>query len=168
MYNVLLHSTHSLQRETRSCSYAKDISITSALPRRWLRRCPQTLPSDFIAPSPPSASAAPLSQTNNRPPESKCPSHNSFLCSYLYKRACPSIGRISLSLVYCLELFLDASSHLYKRPCPSVGRLVGPTLSSKSMKNGLLRHLNDVDSAGRGRKRDEEEGATRRKERRGE
>ena len=35
------------------------------------------------------------------------------------------------------------------------------------MKNGLLRILNDLDSAGRGRKRDEKEGATRRKERRG-
>ncbi len=36
------------------------------------------------------------------------------------------------------------------------------------MKNGLLWILSDLDSAGRGRKRDEEEGATRRKERRGE
>ena len=35
---------------------------------------------------------------------------------------------------------------------------------SKSMKNGLFRILNDLDSAGRGRKRDEKEGATRRKE----
>ena len=35
------------------------------------------------------------------------------------------------------------------------------------MKNGLLRNLNDVDSAGRGRTRDEEKGATRRKEGRG-
>ena len=47
----------------------------------------------------------------------------------------------------------------------SVGRLV--TLSSKSMKNGHLRILNDLDNAGRGRKRDEEEGRTRRKEGRG-
>ena len=37
-------------------------------------------------------------------------------------------------------------------------------LSSKSMKNGLLRILNDLDSAGRGKKRDKEEGWTRRKE----
>ena len=58
--------------------------------------------------------------------------------------------------------FLDASLHLCKRPCPSVGWSV--TLSSKSMKNGLLRNLNDADGAGRGRKRDEEEGETRRKE----
>ena len=65
--------------------------------------------------------------------------------------------------------------HLYKRPCPSVGPLVGPSvmLSSKSMKNGLLRILNDLDSAGRGKegwggRRDEEEGGTRRKEGRGE
>ena len=63
--------------------------------------------------------------------------------------------------------------HLYKRPCPSVRRLVGPSvgpsvmLSSKSMKNGLLRILNDLDSAGRGKKRDEEEGGMRRKEGRG-
>ena len=58
---------------------------------------------------------------------------------------------------------------LYKRPCPSVGWLVGPSvmLSSKSMKNGLLRILNDLDSAGRGKKRDEEEEMTRRKEGRG-
>ena len=50
-----------------------------------------------------------------------------------------------------------------------VGRLVRRSvmLSSKSMKNGLLRILNDLDSAGRGKKRDEEEGGTRRKEGRG-
>ena len=40
-------------------------------------------------------------------------------------------------------------------------------LSSKSMKNGLLRILNDLDSAGRGGRRDEEEGGMRRKEGRG-
>ena len=59
--------------------------------------------------------------------------------------------------------------HLYKSPCPSVRRLVGPSamLSSKSMKNRLLRILNDLDSAGRGGRRDEEEGGTRRKEERG-
>ena len=59
--------------------------------------------------------------------------------------------------------------HLYKRPCPSVGRSVGWSvmLSSKSMKNGLLRILNDLDRAGR-RKRREEEGGTGRKEGRGE
>ena len=41
--------------------------------------------------------------------------------------------------------------------------MVGPsvTLSSKSMKNGLLWILSDLDSTGRGRKRDEEEGGTR-------
>ena len=45
------------------------------------------------------------------------------------------------------SLSLDASSHLYKRPCPSVGRLVGPvrlsirpsvTLSSKTVKNDFF------------------------------
>ncbi len=35
------------------------------------------------------------------------------------------------------------------------------------MKNQLLRILNDLDSAGRGKKKDEEEGRTRRKEERG-
>ena len=40
-------------------------------------------------------------------------------------------------------------------------------LSSKSMKNGLLRILNISDSAGRGGMRDKEEVGTRRKERRG-
>ena len=51
----------------------------------------------------------------------------------------------------------------------SVGWSVGPSvmLSSKSMKNGLLWILNDLDSAGRGGRRDEEEGGTRRKEERG-
>ena len=49
---------------------------------------------------------------------------------------------------------------------PSVGPSVGwsVTLSSKSMKNGLLRILNDSEGAGRVRKRDEEGGGTRRKE----
>ena len=53
--------------------------------------------------------------------------------------------------------------HLYKRPCPSVGRSVGRSvmLSSKSLKNGLLRILNDLDSAGQGKKRHEEEVGTR-------
>ena len=64
--------------------------------------------------------------------------------------------------------------HLYRRPCPSVGQSVGWSvgqsvmLSSKSMKNGFLRILNDLDSAGRGKKRDEEEGWMRRKDGRGE
>ena len=54
--------------------------------------------------------------------------------------------------------------HLYKRSCPSVGWSVGPLvgrlvmLLSKSLKNGLLRILNVLDSAGRGKKRDEEGG----------
>ena len=68
--------------------------------------------------------------------------------------------------------FLDASSHFYKRPCPSVGP------SCWSVGNAFIKYdekwpfqiLNDLDSTGeeeRGR-RDEEERATRRKERRGE
>ena len=40
-------------------------------------------------------------------------------------------------------------------------------LLSRSMKNGLLRILNDLEGTGRGRKRDVEEGETRRKEGRG-
>ena len=60
--------------------------------------------------------------------------------------------------------------HLYTRACPLVGRLVAWSvmLSSKSMKNGLLGILNDLDRSGRGKKRDEEEGGTGRKEGRGE
>ena len=64
--------------------------------------------------------------------------------------------------------------HLYKRPCQSVGWLigwlVGPSVirSSKSMKNRLLRILNDLDSAGRGRRKEaREEGGMGRKEGRG-
>ena len=56
--------------------------------------------------------------------------------------------------------------HLYKRPRPSVRWLVrwSVMLSSKSMKNGLLRILNDLDSAGRGKKRDEKEGRGERRD----
>ena len=63
--------------------------------------------------------------------------------------------------------------HLYKRPCPSVRRLVGWSvgwsvmLSSNWAKNGILRILNDLHTAGLGGRRDEEEGVTRRKEGRG-
>ena len=51
-------------------------------------------------------------------------------------------------------------------PRITIKGLVGSsvTLSSKPMNNGLLWILNDLDSAGRGRKRDEEERGTRRKE----
>ncbi len=46
-----------------------------------------------------------------------------------------------------------------------VGRSIGWSVSiGKSMKNGPSRIVNDLDSAGRGRKRDEEEGDTGRKE----
>ena len=54
--------------------------------------------------------------------------------------------------------------HLYKMSCVSVGPPVGPSvgwlvmLSSKSLKNGLFRIPNDLDIAGRGKKRDEEGG----------
>ena len=59
--------------------------------------------------------------------------------------------------------------HLYKRSCPSVGPSVrwSVMLSSKSLKNGLLRILNDLDSAGRGKKRDEEKRGTRGSEKMG-
>ena len=58
------------------------------------------------------------------------------------------------------NVFLDASASLSE--ALSVGRSVRQSvgwlvmLSSKSMKNGLLRILNDIDFAGRGKKRDEE------------
>ena len=48
--------------------------------------------------------------------------------------------------------------HLYKRSCPSVRLSVGQSvgrsvmLSSKSRKNGPLRIVDDLDSAGRGKK----------------
>ena len=45
---------------------------------------------------------------------------------------------------------------------PSVGRSV--MLSSKSLKNGLLRILNDLDSAGLGKKMDEEGGTRGRRD----
>ena len=60
--------------------------------------------------------------------------------------------------------------HLYKRPCPSVRPSVGPLvrwclmLLSKSMKNGLLRILNDLDSAGRGKKSGKEGGTRGRRD----
>ena len=64
--------------------------------------------------------------------------------------------------------------YLYKRPCLLVGWLVHwlVMLLSKSMKNGLILILNDLDSAGLGKKRDggrrgEEEGGTGMKEGRG-
>ena len=59
--------------------------------------------------------------------------------------------------------------HLYISADPSVGPSVRPSvmLSSKSMKYGLIRILNDLDSAGRGGRRDEKEGGTRRKDGRG-
>ena len=52
-----------------------------------------------------------------------------------------------------------------------IGRLVHIGLSNKNEKvacrhnvqNGILKILNDLDSAGRGRKRDEEEGGTKKK-----
>ena len=49
---------------------------------------------------------------------------------------------------------------------PLVGWLVGPSvaLSSNLVKNGCLGFSNDLDSAGRRRKRDEEERGSRRKE----
>ena len=63
----------------------------------------------------------------------------------------------------CVRIFIRG---LVRR---SVGPLVGPSvmLLSKSMKNGLLWILNDLESAGQGGSRDEEEGGTRRKEERG-
>ncbi len=65
---------------------------------------------------------------------------------------------MNLFIGCCVFYGLDSSISGLFRPFvrPLVGWLVGPsvTLSSKSMKNGLSRILNDLDSAGRGRKRD--------------
>ena len=60
--------------------------------------------------------------------------------------------------------------HLYKRPCPLVRPSVGWSvmLSSNWAKNGIIRILNDLDNAGLGGRRDEEEGRRGRKEGRGE
>ena len=49
----------------------------------------------------------------------------------------------------------------------SFGRSVGPSVRNAFVKNGLLRILHDLVSAGRGKRRDEEEGGARRKEGRG-
>ena len=49
----------------------------------------------------------------------------------------------------------------------SFGRSVGPSVRNAFVKNGFLRILNDLDSAGRGKKRDEEEGGTKRSEEEG-
>ena len=82
----------------------------------------------------------------------------------------PSSSSLS-SLPLVLFIFRCVLASLYE--VVSVGRLVGWSvgwsvmLSSKSTKNRLLRILNEVDSAGRGNKRDEEEGGTRRNEERG-
>ena len=57
--------------------------------------------------------------------------------------------------------------HLYKKPCPSVGASVGPSvmLFSELIKNVFLQTpRNDLDSAGQGKKRDKEEGGTKKKE----
>ena len=55
--------------------------------------------------------------------------------------------------------------HLYKRPCPSVrpsvGRSVGPLVRNAFVKIAEKRILNDLDSAGRGKKRDEEKRGSR-------
>ncbi len=61
--------------------------------------------------------------------------------------------------------------HLYKGPRPSVGWLVGPSVRPsigntfvKIDEKCFLWILNDLKDAGRGRKREEEEGRTKRKE----
>ena len=59
--------------------------------------------------------------------------------------------------------------HLYKRPCPSVRWSVRPSVGNAFVKFGLKGNFtdsNDLDSAGRGRKRgeEEEEGGTMRRE----
>ena len=58
--------------------------------------------------------------------------------------------------------------HLYKRPCPLVGRSVGWSLVGNAFvkinEKWTFTEVDlDLDSAGRGGRRDEEEGGTRRK-----
>ena len=79
------------------------------------------------------------------------------------------LSRLSPSLFRCVLASLLEALSVRWSVGPSVGPSVGwsVTLSSKSMKNGLLRILNDLEGTGRGRKRDVEEGGTRRKEGRG-
>ena len=52
--------------------------------------------------------------------------------------------------------------HLYKRPCPSVGPSVGNYFVN-TMKNGLLWIQNDLDTAERGKKRDDDKVVTKMK-----
>ena len=84
-----------------------------------------------------------------------------FSSSAVYKSGIHFNPRISIEVLGCLYI------RGLIRPLvgPSVGWSV--TLSSNSVKNGLVRNLNNLDIAGRGRKRDEEEGGTRREEGRG-
>ena len=67
---------------------------------------------------------------------------------------------LSISFFRCVLASLNEALSVHWLVRPSVGPSV--TLLSKSMKNGLLWILSDLDSAGRGRKRDEEEVAKRR------
>ena len=68
--------------------------------------------------------------------------------------------KAQVQLVKYFFSFLDASSHLFEALSVrwSVRPLVGP---SNSIKIGLLRIQNDLDSSGRGRKIDEEDGGTK-------
>ncbi len=56
-------------------------------------------------------------------------------------------------MVMDVQMIFEMRLHLYKRPCPLVGWSVcrSVMLLTKSMKNGLLWILNDLDSAGRGK-----------------
>ena len=73
---------------------------------------------------------------------------------------------IQLEFSSCNHLFRCVRISMRGLVLRSVGWLVGWSvmLSLKLMKNRLLRTLNDLDSAGRGGRRDEEEAGTRRKE----
>ena len=70
-----------------------------------------------------------------------------------------------MNVAFVLEVFRCIRISIRGLVRRLVGWLVGWSvmLSSKFMKNGLSRILNDLDSAGRGKKRDEEEGGTKRK-----
>ena len=77
---------------------------------------------------------------------------------------CDSVS-IAFSFFRCVRISIRGLVRRSVRPLvgPSVGWSVGRSvmLLSKLMENGLLRILNDLDSAGQGKKRDKEEGGTR-------
>ena len=71
-------------------------------------------------------------------------SKNNSISSRGWPEKCANIFYLAVFAVFSRE------PQLYKRVCPSVGWSVGPlvTLSSNLMKNGILRIVNNLGSAG--------------------